>query len=508
MAFPALTSSPLPPSPLRSKQAPEQGKALKFGGVIVERRPFPSPSRNRSSARSRHVPRPPDPVHGQRDLAVTHRPVDRRAADTEDLAQISSRLSSWALRDLTATSVRKWPQQRRGSDRSFPTMFGGYRLGRVPGGTKEHGEDAHFTGRVSRDLLGSAAPAAPGRTLRRDPKRRAGRRQAQRPTTTRPRSPRWPGRPLLTEPSLSRRAIISSASLWTSARSSRAERRLRSSPGARPRCGVALGRLVAPAFALLPRRRSFHGRAKRFERRRPLHGEGVPNDTHPASILVLSEGSFSQSFDLWSLRRVPPSAAVLYRDPTRSSLAGSAAGPTTLSLANPADGFTSSAAISLQSATLGFFAPNGTTLSPNPDQAVLSVVLDGESPGDPNDPTGSGHYLGSTAPLPASLLSFTPTRVRAALTATRHGERRRRHDEQGQLRRRPLRCHLLVPRPGHADHPGTPPKSPPDRSPERSSRSTPEPESGTTTLEVSVPTSLALSFEPHRWPRPPSAPRR
>ena len=142
----------------------------------------------------------------------------------------------------------------------------------------------------------------------------------------------------------------------------------------------------------------------------------VPNDTHDVD-LVLSQGSFSQSFDLWSLRRVPPSPAVLYRDPNQATLSGTAAaGPTTLSLSNPADGFTSSATVTLQSATLGFFAPSGTTLSPNPDQAVLSVVLDAEFPNDPNDPTGSGHYLGATTPLPASLLSFTPTGG-AAITA-------------------------------------------------------------------------------------------
>ena len=63
----------------------------------------------------------------------------------------------------------------------------------------------------------------------------------------------------------------------------------------------------------------------------------VPNDTHDVD-LVLSEGSFSQSFDLWSLRRVPPSPAVLYRDPGQTTLSATAPGPTTLSLSNPADG--------------------------------------------------------------------------------------------------------------------------------------------------------------------------
>jgi hypothetical protein len=139
----------------------------------------------------------------------------------------------------------------------------------------------------------------------------------------------------------------------------------------------------------------------------------VPNDTHDVD-LVLTEGTFSQSFDLWTLQRVPPTPNVLYRDPTQTTIAGSATAPATLSLSNPGDGFTSSATVSLQSAALGFAAPAGTTLSPNPDQAVLSVVLDGESPTDPNDPTSSGHYLGAEAPLPASMLSFTPSGSAAA----------------------------------------------------------------------------------------------
>jgi hypothetical protein len=134
----------------------------------------------------------------------------------------------------------------------------------------------------------------------------------------------------------------------------------------------------------------------------------VPNDTHDVD-LVLSEGTFSQNFDLWTLRRVPPSPTVLYRDPTQTAITGTSAEPAKLSLSNPTDAFTSLADVTLQSATLGFFTPPGATLSPNPDQAVLSVVLDGEFPNDPSNPTGSGHYLGSTAPLPANMLSFSPS---------------------------------------------------------------------------------------------------
>ncbi len=201
-------------------------------------------------------------------------------------------------------------------------------------------------------------------------------------------------------------------------------------------------------------------------------------------------------------RRVPPSPTVLYRDPTQTSITGAAAGPATLSLSNPSDGFTSSADVTLQSATLGFFAPSGTTLSPNPDQAVLSVVLDGEFPNDPNDPAGSGHYLGATAPLPASLLSFTPKRRHRR---SRHHQQRRRHHRQGQLGRRPLRRHLLVPRPGHAHLAG----------PSRSRRVLHR--GGVHPLhrgDRARPRSTSARRRPWRsaspllWPRRPSAPRR
>ena len=146
----------------------------------------------------------------------------------------------------------------------------------------------------------------------------------------------------------------------------------------------------------------------------------VPNTTH-AVDLVVSEGSFSQSFDLWTLRRTPPTPAVLYRDPSTPTLSGTGGAPATLVLSNPSDGFSSSASVTLQSAALGYFPPSGAASAPlSPDQAVLSVVLDAEFPNNPNDPTGSGHYLGSQAPLPASLVTFTPSGG-AAVSATESG---------------------------------------------------------------------------------------
>ena len=136
--------------------------------------------------------------------------------------------------------------------------------------------------------------------------------------------------------------------------------------------------------------------------------ETVPNDTH-AVDLVLSQGSSSQSFDLWTLQRVPPFDPVLYRDPSRPTLTGTSTAPATLALSNPADGFSDTASVSLQSATLSSFPPAGVNFVLTASEAVLSVVLDGEAPNNPNDQTASGHYLGAQAPLPGSMLSFVPT---------------------------------------------------------------------------------------------------
>jgi hypothetical protein len=134
----------------------------------------------------------------------------------------------------------------------------------------------------------------------------------------------------------------------------------------------------------------------------------VPNDTHVVD-LILSQGSFSQGFNLWTLRRIAPAPVVLYRDPTLPTLSTTSGASATLALSNPSDGFSDTAQVTVQSATLSFFQPSGTGNAPgSPGQAVLSVVLDGEYPYNPNDLTESGHYLGSQAPLPGDLLSFTP----------------------------------------------------------------------------------------------------
>jgi hypothetical protein len=144
----------------------------------------------------------------------------------------------------------------------------------------------------------------------------------------------------------------------------------------------------------------------------------VPNDTHVVD-LVLSQGSFSQAFNLWSLRRIAPAPAVLYRDPMLPRVSTTAPGAQ-VALSDPADGFSDTDEVTLQSATLSYFGPPGTTSPTSFNQAILSVVLDSEYPdlnyGDPN----WGHYLTANAPLPASLVSFTPTGA-SAVPATLSG---------------------------------------------------------------------------------------
>ena len=246
------------------------------------------------------------------------------------------------------------------------------------------------------------APGGRGRTV-------VGRQAWCRPTAgstrraTAPRSPRWPGRRPTTAKS-PRRAGASCASPSRSAPLGQSA----SPTSPAPTLGAALrwdGTSHPLSVSSLDDELQ---ERQRFERARPPTRRASPT-TPTTSTSCSAKGSFSQSFDLWTLRRVPrrPPSSTATRPRRRS--AARRPGRPRWRCPIPADGFTSSATLTLQSATLGFFAPSGTTLAPNPDQAVLSVVLDAEFPNDPDDPAGSGHYLGATTPLPASLLTFTPT---------------------------------------------------------------------------------------------------
>jgi hypothetical protein len=136
----------------------------------------------------------------------------------------------------------------------------------------------------------------------------------------------------------------------------------------------------------------------------------VPVADERSVRLELDEDGFTQRFDLWNLERVPPSPVVLYRDPSSSAVTGTPSGPFHLNFSNPDDGFTSSDDVSVASAVLSAFAPDGPgNTQNNPNIAYLVLGLRSSYPntqyGDPN----WGHFFSGFTPLPGNQLSFTPT---------------------------------------------------------------------------------------------------
>jgi hypothetical protein len=143
----------------------------------------------------------------------------------------------------------------------------------------------------------------------------------------------------------------------------------------------------------------------------------VPARAHDVA-LSLNEGGFGQSFDLWTLRRTPPSPVVLYRDPASPTVTGTAAGPFHLSFTNPADGYSSSDDAQVQSATLSYFSPGASPSTPgNPDQALLVVGLQSSYPSVAYGQPGWGHFFSDFTPLAGNRLTFTPSGG-SAVTAT------------------------------------------------------------------------------------------
>ena len=134
----------------------------------------------------------------------------------------------------------------------------------------------------------------------------------------------------------------------------------------------------------------------------------VPTATHSVD-LVLTEAGFSQSFDLWTLQRVPPSPTILYRDPNSPTVTGTAASSFNLAFTNPADGFSSSDDAQISSATLTYFAPNGSGTPGNLSQAYMVLGLQSSYPDVPYGQPNSGHFFSSFTPLSGNRLTFAPT---------------------------------------------------------------------------------------------------
>jgi len=134
----------------------------------------------------------------------------------------------------------------------------------------------------------------------------------------------------------------------------------------------------------------------------------VPAASHDVA-LTLSEVGFTQSLDLWTLKRIPPSPTVLYRDPSSSSISGTPSAPFHLSFVNPADGFTSTDNAQVSSATLSYFAPGQSLQTPkSPDEAYLILGLQSSYPDIPYGQPNSGHFFSSFNPMAGTELTFTP----------------------------------------------------------------------------------------------------
>ena len=133
----------------------------------------------------------------------------------------------------------------------------------------------------------------------------------------------------------------------------------------------------------------------------------VPADDH-AVVLELREGGFTQQFNLWTLKRLPPSPTVLYRAPTTSTVSGTAAAPFHLSFTNPADGFSSTDNAQVTSAQLTYFAPGTTLQTPkSPNDAYLVLGIQSSYPDIPYGQPNSGHFFSSFNPMAGTELTFT-----------------------------------------------------------------------------------------------------
>ncbi|MHB1486656.1 MAG: AfsR/SARP family transcriptional regulator [Acidimicrobiales bacterium] len=124
--------------------------------------------------------------------------------------------------------------------------------------------------------------------------------------------------------------------------------------------------------------------------------------------LTLTEGSFSQTFNLWTLQRVAPYPSVLYRDPNSQSVPASPSAGATISITNPADGYSAPASVDVHRSDLTAFNPDGlNTPPPSPGDAYLAVTFTSAvaqlTPADPN----WGHYFAGITPLPGSAITFS-----------------------------------------------------------------------------------------------------
>jgi hypothetical protein len=143
----------------------------------------------------------------------------------------------------------------------------------------------------------------------------------------------------------------------------------------------------------------------------------VPAGAHGV-VLTLTEGSFSQSLSLWTLKRVPPTPVVLYRSPVSSTVSVASLTGGSIPLTNPADGFTSQSQVIVKRAVLTAFSPDGSnSVVTSPNQAYFAITVASRYPQVASSDPNWGHYIANIQPLAGSALTFAPAGM-APVTAT------------------------------------------------------------------------------------------
>jgi len=138
-------------------------------------------------------------------------------------------------------------------------------------------------------------------------------------------------------------------------------------------------------------------------------GEGgfvasVPAPSH-AVELSLVDGGFTQSFDLWTLRRTTSAPTVLYADPSGSAVSVAANATRTLAL-SPSIGAASSSIVQASGATLEAFNPGNGASAPLAHAFLVLSLSSGPPQLQFGSPSWGTFYSGMT-PIAGSAITFT-----------------------------------------------------------------------------------------------------
>jgi DNA-binding SARP family transcriptional activator len=128
----------------------------------------------------------------------------------------------------------------------------------------------------------------------------------------------------------------------------------------------------------------------------------VPSDTHSVDV-ALTDAGFTQTFSLWSLVRTSRAPAVLYDDPTSSSVIEQLGITKTVPIQDPTLGATT-ASVFISSGMLSAFNPDGTNVVAPPGHKYLVVAMTADST---SAEWNSFNYLLNITQLPGGAVTFT-----------------------------------------------------------------------------------------------------